>query len=182
MNLKIPDWVNELQASLQREFGNGPNIAALATVDADGQPQARSIVIREIAADGAIRFVTDGRSAKVTELSISPKVQLLIWLPSLRVQYRLSGEAQREVELATVVANWDRLSEASKAMFFWNTPAARIDGCAGTLAAPRTDVPRNFAVYRVVLSKADFLSLTVTPHLRWISCESDGWKRDPIDP
>lgn len=173
MNLKPPDWVEELRASLNREFDEGPQIAAMATVDASRSPQVRSIVLRELASDGSIWFVTDGRSAKIGQLAENAAVQLLIWMPQQRVQYRLTGEAHRIVEEEILIAQWGKLSEATKAMFFWGTAMESEWGIAKTQAIP----PVNFAAYRIWVSGVDYLSLLTTPHTRWIAREADGWER-----
>jgi pyridoxine/pyridoxamine 5'-phosphate oxidase len=177
MNLPSPNWVNELHAALQREWGDRPKIASLATIDGSGAPQVRSIVVREIRNDGSLVFVTDVRSAKLDEMARRPNVQILFWLASQRLQFRLTGEAQRHVDTDILAEQWERLSEASRAMFYWG-----VSEHTGPTETAQQMPPRTFVVYRVWIRKIDFLSLNPTPHERWIASEVDGWKRHFIAP
>lgn len=176
MNLKPPDWVGELRESLNREFGERPWIASLATVDSTHSPQVRSIVIREIETDGSIWFATDARSAKVEQLSQDRRVQVLIWLPRERTQYRLTGDARREVDGEILQSHWSKLSDATREMFFWG------DQPDVEFAKTKANSPVNFVVYRIWMSAFEFLSLDTTPHTRWIARQTDGWKRRGVQP
>ena len=67
----------------------------LATVDADGQPQARIVVLRGATIEKrTLVFHTDVRSAKWTELKANPKVTVLGYSSDDRFQIRLTGTAQ----------------------------------------------------------------------------------------
>lgn len=173
MNLKSPDWLPDLTASLSREFGDSPKIASLATVDQHGHPQTRCIVIRELDGGGSLWFITDTRSEKVIELAANRNVQVLVWLASPRLQYRLSGEAQRQVDQAILQQHWVQLSDASRAMFFWG-----LNDSPDEHAKTQTTPPSHFAVYRVWVTAVDFLSLNSTPHEHWQAYETNGWKRE----
>lgn len=71
-----------------------PNAMTLATVDADGQPQARVVLLKEATADGFV-FYTNYASAKGQELDQSPRAALVfLWL-ELERQVRINGRTDR---------------------------------------------------------------------------------------
>jgi len=66
----------------------------LATVAADGTPRVRTLVFRGWGAASHLDLLTDGRSAKLTELQANPAVEVAWLLPKARAQFRLRGQAQ----------------------------------------------------------------------------------------
>jgi pyridoxamine 5'-phosphate oxidase len=78
-----------LEAAKARE-PNEPNAAALATVDADGLPDARMVLLKDVDGRG-FTFYTNSQSAKGTQLAANPKAALLFHWKSLRRQVRVRG-------------------------------------------------------------------------------------------
>jgi len=78
---------------------NDPNGMALATVDADGLPDVRMVLLKDFDAEGFV-FYTNTHSAKGRELAANPKAALLFHWKSLRRQIRIRGtvEAVSEAE------------------------------------------------------------------------------------
>ncbi len=74
---------------------NDPNAIALATVDADGRPNARMVLLKKIE-DDAFIFYTNYESAKGTELSAQPVAAFVLHWKSLRRQIRVRGHVGRE--------------------------------------------------------------------------------------
>lgn len=74
---------------------NDPNAIALATVDADGLPNARMVLLKEIEA-GAFLFYTNYGSAKGREIAASGRAAFVMHWKSLRRQIRVRGMASRE--------------------------------------------------------------------------------------
>lgn len=74
---------------------NDPNAMALSTVDADGMPNARVVLLKDIE-DGAFVFYTNYTSAKAGELDQSGKAAFVIHWKSLRRQVRARGIITRE--------------------------------------------------------------------------------------
>ena len=70
---------------------NDPNAIALATVDADGMPNTRMVLLKEIVSDGFV-FYTNYESAKATEIKSSDKAAFVMHWKSLRRQIRVRGE------------------------------------------------------------------------------------------
>lgn len=74
---------------------NDPNAIALSTVDSDGLPNARMVLLKEIE-DDAFVFYTNYDSAKGQELAASGKAAFVMHWKSLRRQIRVRGHVTRE--------------------------------------------------------------------------------------
>jgi pyridoxamine 5'-phosphate oxidase len=72
---------------------NDPNAMALATVDADGHPNVRMVLLKSAGADGFV-FYTNRESAKGCELAGQPSAALCLHWKSLRRQVRVRGPVQ----------------------------------------------------------------------------------------
>ncbi len=84
-------WMAEAEASEVNE----PNAIALATVDADGLPNVRMVLLKEIEA-AAFVFYTNYTSAKGRELEAAGKAAFVCHWKSLRRQIRVRGLITRE--------------------------------------------------------------------------------------
>jgi pyridoxamine 5'-phosphate oxidase len=85
------NWLAEAEGS---EI-NDPNAIALSTVDADGMPNARMVLLKDIE-DGAFVFYTNYGSAKAQELDGQGKAAFVMHWKSLRRQIRVRGDISRE--------------------------------------------------------------------------------------
>ncbi len=83
------NWLDEAKAS---EI-NDANAMALSTVDADGMPDCRIMLLNGFSPDGFV-FYTNLRSTKARQLAQNPKVCLLFHWKSLRRQVRVRGLAE----------------------------------------------------------------------------------------
>jgi pyridoxamine 5'-phosphate oxidase len=72
---------------------NDANAMALATVDAEGLPDVRMVLLKDFDADGFV-FYTNTESAKGRELAANPKASLLFHWKSLRRQVRIRGAVE----------------------------------------------------------------------------------------
>ena len=79
-------WLNEAIKSEP----NDPNAMALATVDPDGLPDVRMVLMKGFDADGFV-FYSHIASQKGRELAANPKAALLFHWKSLRRQVRVRG-------------------------------------------------------------------------------------------
>jgi pyridoxamine 5'-phosphate oxidase len=84
-------WLEEAEAS---EI-NDPNAIALSTVDADGLPNARMVLLKGIEPDAFV-FYTNFESAKARELDGAGKAAFVMHWKSLRRQVRVRGLVSRE--------------------------------------------------------------------------------------
>ncbi len=83
-------WLAEAAASEP----NDPNAMALATVDADGLPDCRMVLLKGHDPRGFV-FYTNLESAKGSELAAVPKAALLFHWKTLRRQVRVRGPVER---------------------------------------------------------------------------------------
>ncbi|GHF53296.1 pyridoxamine 5'-phosphate oxidase [Seohaeicola zhoushanensis] len=74
---------------------NDPNAIALSTVDPDGLPNVRMVLLKEIE-DSAFVFYTNYESAKAGELDSAGKAAFVMHWKSLRRQVRVRGTVTRE--------------------------------------------------------------------------------------
>ena len=83
-------WLSEAEAVEP----NDPNAIALATVDADGMPNVRMVLLKEIEPEGFV-FYTNFESAKATEIKSADKAAFVMHWKSLRRQIRVRGEVEK---------------------------------------------------------------------------------------
>jgi pyridoxamine 5'-phosphate oxidase len=81
-------------AEAEKSEPNDPNAMALATVDADGLPDVRMVLLKGLDERG-FTFYTNTESAKGTELGANAKAALLFHWKSLRRQIRIRGPVER---------------------------------------------------------------------------------------
>ncbi|MBU2962396.1 pyridoxamine 5'-phosphate oxidase [Citreicella sp. C3M06] len=84
-------WLAEAEASEP----NDPNAIALSTVDAQGMPNARMVLLKDIE-DAAFVFYTNYTSAKAQEIEQGGKAAFVMHWKSLRRQIRVRGTVTRE--------------------------------------------------------------------------------------
>ena len=82
-------------AEAEQTEPNDPNAIALSTVDADGLPNARMVLLKEIEA-GAFVFYTNYGSAKAEEIAATGKAAFVMHWKSLRRQIRVRGLVTKE--------------------------------------------------------------------------------------
>ncbi|WP_300437574.1 pyridoxamine 5'-phosphate oxidase [uncultured Mameliella sp.] len=85
------NWLAEAEA---KEI-NDPNAIALSTVDADGLPNARMVLLKDIEADAFV-FYTNYESAKAGEIDQAGKAAFVMHWKSLRRQLRVRGLVEKE--------------------------------------------------------------------------------------
>jgi pyridoxamine 5'-phosphate oxidase len=161
-------WIGELETDFREAFDQRPRIVTLATIARD-RPDARSIVVRKLNADGSMLFTSDYRSGKNAQLRANPRATLVIWLAPTQRQYRVHGHVEVLNETDPVRAEfWEKSSDESRTMFFWPEPGLDFDPSA-ELPAPVNaayPMPASFAVMRFCPEQADTLDLKPNPHRR----------------
>jgi pyridoxamine 5'-phosphate oxidase len=83
-------WFDEAVKSEPRD----PNAMSLATVDPDGMPDVRTVLLKGIDDRGFV-FYTNTESQKGRELAANPKAGLLFYWKSLNRQVRVRGPVER---------------------------------------------------------------------------------------
>jgi pyridoxamine 5'-phosphate oxidase len=127
-------WFAEAQASEP----NDPNAMALATVDADGLPDVRMVLLKGADEAGFV-FYTNTESAKGEELAANPGAALVFHWKSLRRQIRVRGPVTR-------------VSDAEADAYFQSRPRdSRIGAWASRQSRP---LESRFALEKAVASYA----------------------------
>jgi PPOX class probable FMN-dependent enzyme len=177
----MSEWLTIFRESISGEWENPPVIAALATGDSAGHSHVRHVVCRRIDDDGNITITSDARSAKNQHIRDNPHVELSLWLPQKRQQFRIAGTISMDSRRDQL---WRDLSDATRATFFWPTPGEpRNADQAFADAVPATvNPPDHFQVLVLSPDQVEHLDLTLHPHLRRRWCRSTNWNEERLNP
>ena len=156
-----PDFLWGYLADIAADSSNPARVLSLATVDASGQPQARSVILRE-AKPWLLTVYSDRRSPKVEQLKQQPQAQLLLWDRDKRWQLRSVAKAEVITEGAETEQLWERIKETHAAQDY-RTPQA--PGELLDVNASAQDQPQ-FAILRFHLTEIDWLELRREGHRR----------------
>ncbi|MEM9570879.1 MAG: pyridoxamine 5'-phosphate oxidase [Pseudomonadota bacterium] len=106
---------------------NDSTAMSLATVDADGMPDVRIVLLRGLSAQDGLQFYTNYDSAKGVQLGAHPKAALCFHWKSLRRQVRVRGTITKSSP------------EQSDAYFRQRAPQSRIAAIASDQSRPLDD-------------------------------------------
>ena len=131
------DWLAEASA----HEPNDPNAMALATVDAQGQPSVRMVLLKGHDAEGFV-FYTNGQSRKAGDLAVVARAGLLFHWKSLRKQVRVDGpgEPVSDALADAYFATRGRLSQLGA----WASDQSRALPDRATLTARLAEVTARF--------------------------------------
>ncbi|MGE4182288.1 MAG: pyridoxamine 5'-phosphate oxidase [Limisphaerales bacterium] len=118
-----------------------PNAMTLATVDLDGRPSSRTVLLKHWDERGFV-FFTNLESRKATQISANPNVSLLFpWLP-LQRQVAINGAAER-ISTPEVVAYFVQRPFQSQ-LAAWASPQSRVISTRALLEAKWEEMKRKF--------------------------------------
>jgi pyridoxamine 5'-phosphate oxidase len=106
---------------------NDSSAMSLATVDADGMPDVRIVLLRGLAPETGLQFYTNYDSAKGQQLATHPKAALCFHWKSLRRQVRIRGTIEKSTP------------EQSDTYFKQRAPQSRIAAIASDQSRPLND-------------------------------------------
>jgi pyridoxine/pyridoxamine 5'-phosphate oxidase len=146
----------------------------LATVSADGLPQARSVVLRHADAKlGTLQIYTDGRSPKVAELALNPVLMLAFWSKRLNWQLRVKASVSVQHKGPEVDAVWARVSQSHAAGDYLSASApgdllqsAAVDAEPALASLPSPSPSHNLAIITAQVQSIDWLELSREGHRR----------------
>jgi pyridoxamine 5'-phosphate oxidase len=153
-------WFEEASASEP----NDPNAMAVATVDADGLPDVRMVLLKGVDETGFV-FYTNLESAKGRQLRHAPKAALLFHWKSLRRQVRVRGRVERVTDAeadayfatrarAAQIGAWaSAQSRPMESPLALEKAAAQYGVKFGLAAVPR---PPHWSGFRVVPESFEF--------------------------
>jgi len=150
------EWLEDARASEP----NDPNAMALATVDVDGHPDVRMVLLKDVDGRG-FTFFSNQESAKGGQLWSNPSAALLFHWKSLRRQVRVRGP----VEPVSV--------EEADAYFASRARESRIGAWVSDQSRPLAD--RATLETRVMEQTARFDGQEVLRPDRWT-----GWRVRPV--
>ncbi len=161
----------------------------LATVDAQGLPEARTVVLRS--ADFATRwlvFFTDVRSPKAVQLLARPAACLVFWCPQLQWQLRVRVDVRIETMGPRVEAAWQKMSASGAAREYLSplapgSPLASTPAPGAPLGRPPASLPggaTHFSVLRAGVTSMDWLGLSPKGEHRRVRFE--GGRFEPLTP
>jgi pyridoxamine 5'-phosphate oxidase len=183
-----PSVIQLLRDALDLEFAERPRVAVLASVDADGRPRARSVIVRDVTDSGDLWVASDARSQKNAQLRQRPQADLVFWLPARREQFRVlcrarvigAGEDEPRRRRA-----WLMLNDASRALFVWPAPGRPRGDCDLDFAAavPAGDpIPDSFELLVLSAVEVDHLELGPFPHRRTRYGAQNAWQAEELNP
>lgn len=171
-------WLRAAIAAGVRE----PHAMTLGTVDADGSPDARVLILKDLDERGW-HFATSRQSPKGHQLSATPIVSLTFYWPTLGRQVRIRGEAIDLGREAAAADFWARSPDARA-----NAALARqsqvMEGNIATTLSEAQDVPESWSVFAVKPASVEFWQGRTDRHhvrLRYDSAEA-GWKTTRLWP
>ncbi|MEO0449806.1 MAG: pyridoxamine 5'-phosphate oxidase [Pseudomonadota bacterium] len=116
----LETWLTEANASEP----NDSTAMSLATVDAEGMPDVRIVLLRGLDPENGLQFYTNYDSAKGEQLAAHPKAALCFHWKSLRRQVRIRGTITKST------------NEQSDTYFSQRAPQSRIAAIASDQSRP----------------------------------------------
>ncbi|WP_411572458.1 pyridoxamine 5'-phosphate oxidase [Tropicimonas sp. TH_r6] len=182
------DWLREAEASEP----NDPNAIALSTVDSEGMPNARMVLLKEIDADSFV-FYTNYDSTKAAELDSTGKAAFVMHWKSLRRQVRARGVITRE-EGPQADAYYASRSLKSR-LGAWASQQSRPLASRGVLMAevakvtakhgPNPKRPPFWGGYRLTPVEIEFWAdgaFRLHDRFRWTTDGKGGWDVERLSP
>jgi len=182
------DWLGDARGTEP----NDANAMALSTVDADGAPDSRMVLLKDVDGDG-FTFYSNRESAKGLDLAAHPRAALLFHWKSLRRQVRVRG-AVEPVSAAEADAYFASRARESRIGAWASDQSRPLDSRAALEAAVAretarfgdADVPRpeRWTGWRVIPDSIEFWRdrpFRLHDRLRFDRA-GDGWTRTRLWP
>lgn len=142
----------------------------LATQGLEGEPQARTVVLRQTdVANWTLTVFTDARSPKCAELAAQPAAQLVFWSARLGWQLRVPVRAVVLETGAVVLEAWTRMRQSRAAADYLSVEAPGqpllASGSANSKSPASADA-HHLAVLQFQAGEIDWLELHRDGHRR----------------
>ncbi len=170
------------------------NAMTLATVNSEGKPSARTVLLKGYTGEGFI-FFTNYNSAKGQDILVNPNVALLFFWKELERQIRIEGMVEK-ISPAESDAYFNSRPVGSR-LGAWASPQSEIipsrqfleDSFEQITAqypdAAKLERPLNWGGYIVKPSRLEFWqgrSSRLHDRIVYTQHKSSGWKRDRLAP
>ncbi len=156
----LVDWLTDARA----HEPNDPNAVALSTVDADGLPDSRMVLLKDVDSAG-FTFYSNAESTKGLQLAGRPAAALLFHWKSLRRQVRVRGtvEPVSAAEADAYFASRAResrigawASDQSRPLASREVLEAAVDRETARFEGGEVDRPEHWTGWRVVPFAVEF--------------------------
>lgn len=180
-------WLSEAEQTEP----NDPNAIALSTVDREGMPNARMVLLKEIEEDAFV-FYTNYGSVKAREIEAAGKAAFVMHWKTLRRQIRVRGHVSREEgeqaddyyasrSLKSRIGAWaSRQSEPLASRAALMADVARI----GALKGPNPPRPPFWGGFRIRPVEIEFWAdgaFRLHDRFRWTRAGA-GWEMTRLHP
>ncbi|MEP3224538.1 MAG: pyridoxamine 5'-phosphate oxidase family protein [Parasphingorhabdus sp.] len=151
---------------------------AVATISQDGGPSQRIMVLRDTNKNSrALRFHTDSRALKTSEVAQQNLASILAYHSDAKVQLRLKGTARIETDTEDCEAAWQEASLYGKRCYLADpAPGTEVDhptsGLDPDMEGRKPDIDdviparENFAIMLIEVEHIEWLYLAHTGHRR----------------
>ncbi|PIT82527.1 pyridoxamine 5'-phosphate oxidase family protein [Limnohabitans sp. 15K] len=168
-------WIELGRASLDRH--HEWRTPVLASTDADGLPDARTVVLRQVdAGAGQLTFYTDSRSPKVAQLQAKSPAMLVFWSARLSWQLRVRVACTVITAGPEVDVLWQGVKQSAAAGDYLSLlpPGVVLPQTSGkanveTASVDPANAPapaHSFAILRAQVLQMDWLELSREGHRR----------------
>lgn len=183
------DWLGRL-ARAPRDRKCPMHTPVVVSAPAD----ARVMVLRAFdQATGVLRFHTDARSPKVAAIADDPRMAVLLYDKSAKIQIRLRGTGRVETDGPIADAAWAAGTNFARRCYLGDGPGSLADGPTSGLPpefegaepddAQLVPARPNFAVLLIELAEVDWLYLAHTGHMRaQFTRGGEGWEGRWVTP
>lgn len=120
--LQLTAWLNDAIENQKAD----PTAMVLSTIDREGNPESRVVLLKELKAEGLI-FFTNYESKKGQQISLHPKVSVVFFWPEMERQVRIKGKVEK-------------ISENDSEIYFLSRP---LESQLGAWASPQSRVIKN---------------------------------------
>uniref|UniRef100_UPI004047FEB8 pyridoxamine 5'-phosphate oxidase n=1 Tax=Polynucleobacter sp. TaxID=2029855 RepID=UPI004047FEB8 len=168
-----------------------PNAMTLASVDENGKPSARVVLIKEVTQEGFV-FFTNYDSRKGQALLTNPHAALLFFWPELERQIRIEGSVEKISEKESDEYFHSRPLDSR--IGAWASPQSKVISGRGELVAKAAEYALKFALnpprpphwggFRVRPEAAEFWQgrpSRLHDRIRY-TLEQNAWKIDRLAP
>lgn len=184
----LPLFYDDLALSLEKAWAmladgatnrrGAAHVPVVASIDSAGRPSQRVMILRQAdLEDRRLRFHTDVRSTKVTEISPSAPTSLLIYDAKEKIQLRISGTASVETNSSAADLAWQQSTTFARRCYMATSAPGEIAD-APTSGLPSSiegkqptedeliEYRENFAVIYIDVHSVEFLYLANAGHRR----------------
>lgn len=183
----LEEWVRRAKERGVREA----LAATLATTDDDGAPDARTVALRRLTADGA-EFGTSSDSRKGRQLTADPRAAVVLYWRELLQQVRVTGRVERlgDDESDDLFARRTREAQAATTVSEQDAPLDDLDllrAAARDILAAEGPIgrPEHWYAYRVVPDLIEFWHGSpdrLHRRLRYVRVDGGAWTVSRVQP